>query len=172
MKWFFCLLQCLLLAAALLLPAFAAEAEQPPPEGEDQTLTTTTETEGGNITVNVTLPPMAVPEPELPAEPEAPAEPILDAEWRVVPYASYELDTPAPSEAETPALKDTLTALLGPYTPRTQTLTERLEDGSTVTSTQAVPGLAGLDWPWLASVGLFAIFLYGLLRMIGGLLKL
>lgn len=61
MKWFFCLLQCLLLAAVLLLPAFAAEAEQPPPEGEDQTLTATTETEGGNITVNVTLPPHGCP---------------------------------------------------------------------------------------------------------------
>lgn len=169
MKWFFRLLQCLLLLFALFLPAYAAQAEQPPPEGEDQTLTATTETEGNNITVNVTLPPSAVPEPESPAEPEVPYEP--EAEWKVVPYATYELDTPAPSEPEASTLKDTLTTLFGPYIPRTQTVTERLEDGSSVTSTQAVPGLAGLDWPWLASVGLFALFLYSLLRMIGGMLK-
>lgn len=172
MKWFFCLVQCLLLASALFLPAYAAEAEDPPPEGEDQTLTATTETEGGNITVNVTLPPLAVPEPELPAEPELPPEPVQDAEWRIVPYATYALDTPVLPEAEVSTLKDTLTALFGPYIPRTQTVTEHLADGSSVTYTQAVPGLAGLDWSWLASVGLFALFLYSLLRMIGGLLKL
>ncbi len=169
MKWFFCLLQCLLLVSALFLPAYAAQAGQPPPEGEDQILTATTETEGNNITVNVTLPPVSASEP--PAELEVPDEPIQDAEWKVVPYATYELDTPAPSEPEASTLKDTLTTLFGPYIPRTQTVTERLEDGSSVTSTQAVPGLAGLDWPWLASVGLFALFLYSLLRMIGGMLK-
>lgn len=172
MKWFFCLVQCLLLASALFLPAYAAEAEDPPPEGEDQILTATTETEGGNITVNVTLPPLAVPEPEPPAEPELPPEPVQDAEWQIVPYATYALDTPVLPEAEASTLKDTLTALFGPYTPRTQTVTEHLADGSSVTYTQAVPGLAGLDWSWLASVGLFALFLYSLLRMIGGLLKL
>lgn len=171
MKWFFRLLQCLLLVSALFLPAYAAQAGQPPPEGEDQTLTATTESEGNNITVNVTLPPAAIPEPESPAEPEAPDESIQDTEWKVVPYATYKLDTPAPSEPEASTLKDTLTTLFGPYIPRTQTVTERLEDGSSVTSTQAVPGLAGLDWPWLASVGLFALFLYSLLRMIGGMLK-
>lgn len=168
MKWFFCLLQCVLLASVLFLPAYAAEAEDPPPEGEDQTLTATTETEGNNITVNVTLPSAAAPEPEASVEPES--EPVQDTEWKAVPYATYDLDAAAPAETEASTLKDTLTALFGPYTPRTQTVTEHLEDGSSVTFTQAVPGLAGLDWPWLASVALFALFLYSLLRMIGGLL--
>lgn len=169
MKQLLYLLQCFLLAAALFLPAYAAEAEELPSEDEDQTQTFTTEAEGNNITVNVTLPPVASPALE---DNPAPEEPVQDAQWQIVPYATYALDKPSAVDTDTQTLSDTMTALFGPYTPRTQTVTEYLSDGSSTTYTQVVPGLAGLDWPWLASVGLFALFLYSLLRMIGGLLKL
>lgn len=69
-------------------------------------------------------------------------------------------------------LSEAVTALFGTYTPRTQTVTQHLEDGSVITYQEVIHGLAGLDWPWLVSVGLFALVLFSLLRMIGGLLKL
>lgn len=89
----------------------------------------------------------------------------------VVSYSVSSLDHQSAHGEDEPSLSGTISALFGVYTPRTQTVIEYLPDGSSVTSTQAVPGLAGLDWPWLASVGLFALVLYCLLRMIGGLLK-
>lgn len=84
-------------------------------------------------------------------------------------YSVSELnEAPAPSSP----LSEAVTALFGTYTPRTQTVTQHLEDGSVVTYQEVIPGLAGLDWSWLASVGLFALVLFSLLRMIGGFLKL
>lgn len=172
MKLFLSLLQCLLLAAVLVLPAYAAEAEEElSPEGETETITT--ETEGNNITVNVTLPSLAAPAPEDTSSPEDPAEPAQDAQWQIVPYSTYSLDEPPVSkDTGSPTLAETVTALFGPYTPRTQTVTEYLSDGSSTAYTQVIPGLAGLDWPWLTAAGLFALFLYSLLRIVGGLLKL
>lgn len=83
-------------------------------------------------------------------------------------YSVSELnDPPAPRSP----LSETVTALFGTYTPRTQTVTQHLEDGSVITYQEVIPGLAGLDWPWLVSVGLFALVLFSLLRLIGGLLK-
>ena len=139
-----------------------------PVDSEDQTLTTTAETEGGNITVNVTLPPAAV------SAPEASAENVSDV---LVPdtgsdsYTTYDLDPPAQSEAEGSTVRDILVSLFGPYTPRTHTVTDHLADGSSVTSTQAVPGLAGLDYEWLAGVALFSLILFCLFRILGGVLK-
>lgn len=69
------------------------------------------------------------------------------------------------------ALSSTIKQLFGEYTPRTQTITQYTEDGSMITYTEVVPGLAGLDWPWLATAALFSITIYSILRMIGGLLK-
>lgn len=87
----------------------------------------------------------------------------------VSPYTVSELDD-APSSGS--PLSEAVTALFGTYTPRTQTVTQHLEDGSVITYQEVIPGLAGLDWSWLASVFLFALVLFSLLRMIGGLLKL
>jgi hypothetical protein len=39
------------------------------------------------------------------------------------------------------------------------------------TSTEFVPGLAGLDYAWIAGAVLFALMLAGFLRLIGGLLR-
>lgn len=62
-------------------------------------------------------------------------------------------------------------ALFGPYTPRTQTVTEYLSDGSVVESQQIVPGLAGLDYAWLTAVSLFGMVSFCVLKLLGGLLK-
>lgn len=63
-------------------------------------------------------------------------------------------------------------ALFGSYTPKTYNVTTYLSDGTAVQSTEIVPGLAGLDYEWIAGAALFALVLYGLLRLIGGLIKL
>lgn len=150
------------------LPALAVEAdsltEEPPPDP----VTVETEADDKNIVVNVTLPAPASPEPtpELPAD--APAEPGPS----FTPYSVSSLDNNPPTDGAAATLADTVTALFGTYTPRTQTVTDHLADGTIVTSQQVIPGVAGFDWPWLTSVALFALLLHGLLRLIGGLIKL
>ena len=62
-------------------------------------------------------------------------------------------------------------SLFGEYTPKTYSVTTYLSDGSTVTTTEYVPGLAGLDWPWLAGVVLFALVLWSFFRLLGGVLR-
>lgn len=55
-------------------------------------------------------------------------------------------------------MKDLILSLFGAYTP--------------VMSGEAVAfGLAGVDWPWVAGVLLFAIVLYSFFRLVGVLLK-
>lgn len=70
------------------------------------------------------------------------------------------------------SLISAVTALFGEYTPKTYNVTTYLSDGTAVQSTEIVPGLAGLDYEWIAGAAFFALVLYGLLRLIGGLIKL
>lgn len=125
----------------------------------------TTEVDGNNITVNVTLPS---------AESSVTSGDEEDAEIEGTPsYASYA--TRVLDDVETyddiSTLPSVITALFGTYAPRTQTVTEYLSDGSSVTYSEVVPGLAGLDWSWVASVALFGMALYCVFRLIGGLFK-
>ena len=69
------------------------------------------------------------------------------------------------------SLGSAVLGLLGSYTPETYTVTTYFPDGSAVTSTEIVPGLAGLDYEWIAGAVLFTLALYCIFRMIGGLLK-
>lgn len=69
------------------------------------------------------------------------------------------------------SLGSAVLGLFGSYTPETYTVTTYLPDGSAVTSTEIVPGLAGLDYEWIAGAVLFTLALYCIFRMIGGLLK-
>ena len=156
-RFFAPLLFCLFLLA---VPALAVEETA----GEEtqqaqEPLTAEVETDDKNIVVNVTVPSAA-----LPLEEEAPAVPSYPA------YSVSALDDVPEQASET--FSSAVNNLFGQYTPRTQTVTEYLADGTSVTYTQVIPGLAGLDYPWLASVSLFALLLYGLLRLLGGLLKL
>lgn len=63
---------------------------------------------------------------------------------------------------------DTLLALLGSYTPQTTTVQEVLSDGSTVSYTALVPGLAGADWPWITSAAILLVCVFWLFRFIYG----
>lgn len=116
-----------------------------------------------SVVVNVNLP------AAVESEPVAEFNVVNDPTPEIIPYSVTALDDT--SEAGS-ALVDAVKELFGEYQPRTQTVVEHLADGSTVTYQEVVPGLAGLDWSWLAGVVLFALFLYGLLRLLGGLIKL
>ena len=57
--------------------------------------------------------------------------------------------------------------VFGTYTPRTQTVTVYLDDGSTVQGTEIVPGVGGMDWYWIAGVFLFSLVLWSFFRFMG-----
>ena len=64
-----------------------------------------------------------------------------------------------------------ITSLFGVYTPRTQTVTAYLMDGTTITYTEPIPGLAGVDWAWLSGVATFGIVLWSAFALVGSVLK-
>ena len=68
-------------------------------------------------------------------------------------------------------LKDLIVDLFGPYEPQTETITQSLSDGSTVTVEQRIPGIAGLDYEWFAALCLFGLMLYCFFRLLGGVFK-
>ena len=82
-----------------------------------------------------------------------------------------ELDEPpsyAPGDDSLPAV---VTAILGTYTPRTQTVTAYLMDGTTVTYTEPVPGIAGVDWAYVSGVAIFAMILWAFFALVGGIFR-
>ena len=81
---------------------------------------------------------------------------------------SVSLDAPTVDAAGLPAV---VKSVFGDYHQRTQTVTETASDGTSVTSTEAVPGLAGLDWYWLSGVFLFTIVLWSFFRFLGVVFK-
>lgn len=161
----------LLLSLSLLLavPAFAAEGDSGADSGATIE-TVTTETEGGNVTVNVTLPAAVSVEP---SSAENDSSEVLEDTPVSALYTLYALDETVSNDTDVdvmqlPAL---LVELFGEYQPRTQTVTEYLSDGSSVSYQQVIPGVAGMDFEWLSAVGLFALFLFCLMKLVGGLLK-
>lgn len=110
-------------------------------------------------------------ETEAPSVTDTPApEPVtqlLQVQQEGGAVAVADLDA-APTLSGFPAI---LSGIFGTYAPRTQTVTTYLSDGSSVTSVEIVPGLAGLDWYWLSGVLLFALVLFGLLRFLGVIFK-
>lgn len=61
--------------------------------------------------------------------------------------------------------------IFGDYQPRTQTVTETYPDGSSVTYTEVVDGLGGLDYYWLGGVLIFTIVLWSFFKFLGGIFK-
>lgn len=81
---------------------------------------------------------------------------------------SVSLDAPTVDAAGLPAV---VKSVFGEYHQRTQTVTEVVSDGTSVTSTEPVPGLAGLDWYWLSGVFTFTIVLWSFFRFLGVVFK-
>ena len=120
--------------------------------------------EGTKLDLYITF---AAPEPE-PLEDVAAADADLELESEpVIPPDVYALtDLPEPD-----GLAQVVISVFGAYRPRIQTVTSVDAEGAETVSEYIVPGLAGLDWPWIVGVGLFAILLHGFLILIGVLLK-
>lgn len=74
-------------------------------------------------------------------------------------------------------MKDVIISIFGPYTPVMTTESYVVPgisgvEGAVLDSMDVVAaGLAGVDWPWVAGVLLFALVLYSFLRLVGVLLK-
>lgn len=77
------------------------------------------------------------------------------------------LDTPSLSDG----LPTVVRSVFGEYQVRTQTVTEIAADGTSTTSVEPVPGLAGLDWYWLSGVFLFSLVLWSFFRFLGVVFK-
>lgn len=71
-------------------------------------------------------------------------------------------------------MKDLIINIFGPYEPvMTQTaITTEIEGALSTELVEVVAsGAAGLDWPWIMGVLLFAIVLYSLFRILGVFFK-
>lgn len=69
------------------------------------------------------------------------------------------------------SLPEFLRAMFGEYTPKTQTVTTYLDGQVLDVSTEYVPGIAGMDMEWIASVILFGLVVFCLFRLLGGMVR-
>lgn len=144
MKRFFSLLACVAVILSLSVPVFATGETDP------ETL----------------LEP--IPEETTPVDYDPPV--VYVEKEEVTSFVDIILDD-ADHEWSAESIPAFMVEMFGEYTPRTQTVTEYHSDGTEITYSQIVPGLAGLDWTWLSSVGVFSMFMYCALRALGGCLK-
>ena len=61
--------------------------------------------------------------------------------------------------------------LFGTYTPKVQTVSTYVNGELISAEEQYVPGVAGMDWDWIAGVVVFLLMLYCLFRLLGGSVK-
>lgn len=91
--------------------------------------------------------------------------------------AAYTVTSPnasEPVESETgdPVMVDLITGVLGEYRRQTYTVEQYDSNGDLIaTSTEYVPGLAGLDWAWITGAFLFALVLSASFKLLGGLIR-
>lgn len=67
-------------------------------------------------------------------------------------------------------MRELIETLFGVYEPVTYEMVAYASDGAKEVYTVIASGLAGVDWTWLAGVGLFAIVLYSFFRLLGVIL--
>lgn len=83
-----------------------------------------------------------------------------------------EAETVSSGSGEEQSMKEVVVQVFGEYSPRTQTVTQYLSDGTLLgTTTEIVPGVAGMDWQWISGVALFSLVLSSFLKLVGVLLK-
>ena len=161
----------LLLVCSMVCVVFAAEPD--PVEGvqdpaEDPVVDETTDPADPQVIVtpNITVEPAPV-EYEVYTEGTTVDLSLTLADQPAAAAAAPALDAPEPADGFVQAVS----AIIGTYNPRTETVTVTAEDGSVHTYQQIVPGLAGMDWPWIFSALLFAVVVYSFLRCVGVLLR-
>ena len=120
------------------------------------------------------------PTAETPAEGDAssPSEAVspvieMDTSYRTFSVSSLDDVASAPPDGDSSTMDQVVVKVLGEYQRQTMTVQEMDTEGNVLaTSTQYVPGLAGLDWEWIAGALLFGLMILCVMRTIGGLLKL
>ncbi len=118
--------------------------------------------------------PIEAADPDTDPDPAEAVSPVLslDATYRTFSVSSLDDVASVPSDGDSNTMDKVVAKVLGPYERKTMTVQEMDTDGNVLaTSTQYVPGLAGLDWEWIAGAALFGLFLFCVMRLIGGLLK-
>lgn len=80
-------------------------------------------------------------------------------------------DIPSVSHGDSGTLPGFLRAMFGEYTPKTQIVSTYFDGQLMEVSTEYVPGIAGMDMEWIASVILFGLVVYCLFRMLGGMVR-
>lgn len=177
-------LLCCLVLSLLTVPALAEEDPDLTEEIteaaplEPVTIETTTSEEEG-VTVNVTIQQTEAPASADSVEDASEGIPvdILEASEdpaSVQTFTVFSVDDFSVLESldDRPVMADVVTSVLGEYQRRTYTVQELDSDGNVIaTSTQYVPGLAGLDYAWIAGAGFFALFLAGIFKLLGGLMR-
>ena len=124
--------------------------------------------------------PADVPNAETPAEDDAASSsetvsPVIemDTSYRTFSVSSLDDVASAPPDGDSSTMDQVVVKVLGEYQRQTMTVQEMDTEGNVLaTSTQYVPGLAGLDWEWIAGALLFGLMILCVMRTIGGLLKL
>jgi hypothetical protein len=178
------------LALLLSVPALAVEGEEVPQDEpaadavteEPVTVETIPSPEEG-MTVNVTI-----QQPETASDASAPADSAEDPAADLVEgeassledgqsYRTYSVTSPDVLETVqsgdgSSVMADVVVQVLGEYQPKTQTVQELDSAGNVIaTSTEYVPGLAGLDYHWITGAVLFTVFLLGIFKLLGGLMR-
>ena len=131
--------------------------------------TISTEEEG--VTVNVTIAQPAAASEEALVEDEAAAEEDSAG------GGTYTVTSPvvlaaAQSNDNASSMVQVIESVLGEYQRITYTTEEYDADGNLVASTtEYVPGLAGLDYAWIAGAVLFGLVIAGCLKLLGGLIR-
>lgn len=165
------ILLCAVLVLALSVPVLAVEETAPEDAADPVTVETITKEEEG-VTVNVTIQqPEAAPSEEIVVDDET------DAAQDVPVVHAFSVTSPDLAEAvqpdDVPAnMVQVVTAVLGEYQRQTYTVQEVDAEGNVLsTSTEYVPGLAGLDYHWIAGAVLFVVFLLGIFKLLGGVIR-
>lgn len=170
MRFLSCVALSLMICFILPVSAFADEIVDDPIVPEVQT-----EATDPNTVVNVYLPETFYDSgDEQPSASEL--EEVIEEEDPTVAttYSVTQLDETGSEPVDDPeqqSMKDVVTLVLGDYSPRTQTVTQYLSDGTSESHTEIVPGVAGLDWEWISGAGLFGLVLFSFLKLVGVLLK-
>lgn len=68
-------------------------------------------------------------------------------------------------------MRSALVAIFGEYRPKMQTVSTYYDGQLLDTSTEYVPGIAGMDMEWIAGVTVFTVLLYCLMKFLGGVFK-
>lgn len=135
---------------------------------EDETIVTpedpviSEESKDGNTTINVYVP-AAPAAAEVSDETGTETGDTENAES----FENYSVYSAVdPVAADRSGMSSVIGTIFGDYQPRTQTVTVTASDGGVTTTTQLVPGVAGMDMVWIAGVISFLVVLSGFISLL------